>query len=116
MAIPKSLSIDFLGTSASAVFTAASGYRYRVKELEFHNIDASAVQLQVWLAPNDSGSVRTVADNDRYQKIKINVPAGETVYFAIGWTLDNENDTIQMKAASASKISAVVHYIEEATV
>lgn len=115
MATPKTISNDFLGTSAAAIFTAAADKRYRIKELEFHNTDSSSIQIRVWLAPNDAGSVRTVSDDNRYQKIKINVPAGETVYFGVGWAMESQNDTIQAKGATASKVSSSVHYIEEAT-
>ena len=113
MATPKTVSSDFLGISATSIFTVAAGKRCRIKELEFHNIDTSAVQIRIWLAPNDSGSVRTVADDDRYQRIKVNIPAGETLYFELGWSMEDENDTIQAKAATASKISSSIHYIEE---
>lgn len=115
MATPKTASSDFLGTSAAAILTASANKRYRVKELELHNTDSGAVQVRVWLAPSNSGGVRTVADDDRYQRLKINVPAGETLYFSLGWSMEAENDTLQAKASAASKVSMSIHYIEEAT-
>jgi hypothetical protein len=115
MATPKTISSDFLSTSAASVLTAAANKRYRIKELEFHNTDSSAIQTRVWLAPNNAGNLRTVSDDDRYQKIRINVPAGESLYFGLGWTIDAENDSIQARAATGSKVTVSIHYIEEAT-
>lgn len=112
MASPKTQSSNFIGTTASAIFTAANK-RYRIKEIEIHNVHTSSIELRLWLAPNDSGNVRTVADDDRYQALKIQAPSGETIYISVGWTLDSANDTIQAKAGTADKVSARIHYIEE---
>lgn len=113
MAAPKTQSNNFISATAVAIFTAASGKRYRIKEMEFHNIHTSSIELRLWLAPNNSGSVRTVADDDRYQALKIQVPSGETVYISVGWTLDSANDVVLAKAGTADKISSRIHYIEE---
>ena len=113
MAVPKTQSNNFIGTSAAAIFTAASARRYRIKEIELHNINSSAIEVRLWLAPNDAGNVRTIANDDRYQALKIQAPAGETIYISLGWTIDSANDTIQAKAGTADKISSRIHYIEE---
>jgi len=111
--IPKTLVNGFIGNTAAAIFTAAASKRYRIKEVELHNIDTAAIVVRVWLAPNDSGNARSVSDDDQYQVLKISVPGGETVYISVGWAVEAANDTIQAKAATASKVSSKVHYIEE---
>ena len=112
--VSKTVSTAFLSTSVSAVLTVSSGKRYCIKEIELHNTGSASIELRLWLAPNDSGSVRTVANDDRYQALKIQVPAGETIYIAVNWTLDSTNDSIQAKAGTADKISSRIHYVEEA--
>lgn len=113
MATPKTQSNSFMSASAASIFTAVSGKRYRIKEIELHNIHTSSIEVRLWLAPNDAGNVRTVANDDRYQSLKIQVPSGETIYIGVGWTLDSANDSIQAKAGTADKVSSRVHYIEE---
>lgn len=114
MATPKTQSNSFISASTASIFTAAASKRYRIKEIELHNIHTSSIEVRLWLAPNDAGNVRTVANDDHYQALKIQVPSGETIYIGVGWTLDATNDTIQSKAGTADKVSSRIHYIEEA--
>lgn len=112
--VSKTISTAFLAASVSAVLTVSSRKRCCIKEIELHNTGSASVELRLWLASNDNGSVRTVANDDRYQALKIQVPAGETIYISVNWTLDSANDSIQAKAGTADKISSRIHYVEEA--
>lgn len=99
-------------TSATAFLTRGASNDLVVKEIRLSNTSASDVVVRIWIAPNDSGAVRTVADDDQYE-VKVTVPADDTVYVPFNDKLDAQNDTVQMKAATTGVVNAAVAYIEE---
>jgi len=111
---PKTLEFDFLGTSIGAVLTNPASTKSKIKTIDFFNIHTSPVTVTIWCAPADSGSVRTVSANDRYQRAVIVVLAGNSVGIEADWILSATNDCIKMKADVADKVSGVINYIEEA--
>lgn len=111
---PKTANFDFLTTSAAAVLTNAVSKKIRITSISLHNIHTSPVVVIIWRAPNNGGNVRTVSADDRYQRVKTVVLAGNSNGVLADWILDAENDTIQMKADTASKVSGDITYIEEA--
>ncbi len=99
--------------SATAFLTRGASNDLVVKYVRLSNTSDSAVTVQIWVAPNDTGSVRTVGDDDEYQMGELSVPANDTVYVPLDDKLTAENDTIQAKAATTNVVNIVVTYIEE---
>ena len=108
----KSTDAGFIGTSVSTILTRGASNDLVVKQIRLTNQDTSNIVTRVWIAPNDGGAVRTVADDDQYE-VSLSVPLGDSVWFPVNQRLESQNDTVQVKAATASKVSVVVSYIEE---
>ena len=111
---PKTISCGFLTTSAASVLTGETGKIKRVTSISFRNKHSALVDVAIWFAPNDATNVRTVATDDQYEQTSISLSAGDSTGILCGFTLGNNNDTIQMKASVASVVSVTIDYIEEA--
>jgi hypothetical protein len=103
---------DFLTTSATAILTIADNKKTRIKSIDLFNQDSSPITVNIWLAPNDGGSARTVSGSDRYKRVTVIVMGLSCLGLEVDWILDATNDTIQASASTASKVSAVINYIE----
>lgn len=99
--------------SATAFLTRGASNDLIAKLVRLHNTDESAITVNVWVAANDGGSARSVADDDAYQAAKVSVDPDDTVYVALDDKLTAENDTVQLMAGTTNKVNAVVTYIEE---
>ena len=104
----------FLSDYAQIIFTNELDHKSRIKGLELHVIDNTPVNIAVWRVPANGGSPGTVAGDDVNQRIKMATSSdgGDTVWISLGWTLENENDTIQAEAGVADKVSASVDYVD----
>jgi hypothetical protein len=103
----------FITNSATAFITNATGHTTKVENIHLHNTDASARTVTIWRAPNNGGSVRTVAANDAYQREVIVVNAADSVQLAgLGWILTANNDTIQALADTTNKVSVCADGID----
>ena len=111
---PKTLVFDFLTTSAASILAGESGKVKRITAIHLHNINTTLTDVYLWFAPNDSGSVRTVSANDMYHQSTLSLAASDSVTILCGYVLSALNDSIQMKASTASKVSGTIEYIEEA--
>jgi hypothetical protein len=112
MAYPKSYLAGFISASIAALFTNPASQRTRVVEIELHNVGVET-EVTIFLAPNNAGSVRTVIADDMYQRETIVLTSGETSHLSLGYTLDAENDSIQMVATNADTVSVAIHTVEE---
>ena len=109
----KSTASARVTTSATAFLTRGASNDLVAKKIRLHNTSTSAVTVNVWVAPNNGGAVRTPADDDVYQLAKISVAPDDTVYVPLDDKLTAENDTIQLLASTTNVVNAVVTYIEE---
>ena len=111
---PKTLAFNFLTTSAASIIAGETGKVKRITAINFHNINTTLTDVSIWFAPADSGSLRTVTANDMYHQTTLSLAASDSVTLLCGFTLASLNDSIQMKASTASKVSGTIDYIEEA--
>ena len=110
---PKTLIANFLTTSAAAVITGETGKVKKIVSIELDSKHTALVDVNIWVAPNNGGSARTVSADDMYQKRPISLAANDSVDMLAKWVLGAANDTIQMKASTASVVSVKINYIEE---
>ena len=110
----KTLTFGFLTDTAASIIAGETGKVKRITAIHFHNINTALTDVSIWYAPADGGSLRTVTANDMYHQSTLSLSLSDSPTVIAGWTLSALNDSIQMKASVASKVSGTIDYIEEA--
>ena len=104
-----------IADSAGAVFTNPASTKSYVRLIVIHNTNTSTEIIELWNVPDDSG-VGTAADANKMNKIS--VLTNDTVnleFSGPGLVLVDENDSIQAKTTTASKVTIQIHGAKETT-
>jgi hypothetical protein len=111
---PKRLAeIAFLSGSAAALITNPAATKIFVHFIILHNTHDAAIVVELWNVPDDSG-VGTAADANKF--LKLSIDAGDTVFLPMskpGIILEDEDDSLQGKAATASKVTIQIYGFQE---
>ncbi len=105
----KLVGITTLPSTTGAIFTNAASKVAYVRLIMLHNANSTEETVELWTVPNSGGSVGTAADTNKIFKEVLS--AGETrfvEYPTPGLIFSGENDTIQGKATTASKVTITV--------
>jgi hypothetical protein len=103
--------ITTLTATAATYYThaTASYSKSYIKLIVLHNSSAENILVQLWLVPDNTGSVGTAADANQF--FKQYVPAGRTVdinFEQPGLIMIDNNETLQGMADTASVITMQV--------
>lgn len=96
----------YLGTSAAAIYTNASGETSFVKSITLHNTNTSTETVEIYFVPDSGGAVGTAGVSN--QCYKLSVLSNETVQIEFpgpGIVLKGTNDTVQGKTTTSSKVT-----------
>lgn len=106
--------ITQIAAAAGSVFANPSSTKSYVRLIVIHNTNTTAETVELWNVPDNAGAVGTAADANKMHKLS--VPANETINFEFsgpGLVLEDENDTIQAKADTVSKVTIQLHGAQE---
>lgn len=93
-----------LGSSAAALFTVSSGHVTYPRGIHLHNqgSNTNAELVQIYIVPNGGSA------GDSTEYLYETLTPGQTLIVdlpALGWVLKTAGDTVQGKAAHASKVN-----------
>jgi len=97
--------IQYVASSASAVYTNASSTTTYIKSLVLYNGNTSAETVRLYNVPDSGGSAGTAADDNQFAEVSL--ASKETLMFDLPYpiTLIDENDTIQASTTTGSKVT-----------
>jgi hypothetical protein len=100
-----------LGSSVASVYANPSGKRTYITGVTIHNTNTTVESVELYVVPDNATAVGTATDVP-HRVFKSNVAASDTVFFeapAPGWVLSDQNDSLQGKSTTASKVNITLH-------
>lgn len=101
--------ITTISDSAAAVCTNPSGTVSYIRQVFLHNTHTAAITVNLYVVPDNAGSVGTAADANQIYEQSIASNETQIIDFGVpGITLRDENETLQAVAGTASKVTIIV--------
>lgn len=100
--------IQYVGSSAAAIYTNAASTKTYVKSLVLFNSNTTAETVKLYNVPNSGASAGTAGSSNQFAEIAL--AASETLMFDLPYpmTLIDENDTLQASTTTASKVTVQI--------
>lgn len=108
------IDVTQLTTDPTAVkIVNASGHKTYVKGMWFYNTDTAERVVTIYIVPDSAGSQGTAATANMHYTVTIAAGKAQWEVFPYPVILKDTNDTIQIKADSASKVNMAAYGVDE---
>ena len=98
--------ITYVAAAAGTVFTNPAAQTTYVRLIVIHNTNATAETVDLWNVPDNAGAVGTASDANKFWQESVAADATTMIEFPVpGLVLESENDTIQAKTTTGSKVT-----------
>lgn len=111
----KLAEIQTIPSTVGSIYANPASTKTFISGFTVHNTNTTSETVEIHCVPDSTGSLGTAALTNRIWKETL--AADETAVFSAppdGIPLEDENDSIQAKTTTASKVTIILHGVKEA--